>query len=467
MLRRHRLLKAFVMNLSSRRMVEFALIAASFAVSSCDSSNTQDDLPPSAIVDEASSSISLPLVEPDSQSLSFWQSQQNLLTTARKQAKTLQKQIDALLNEPSESALEQCKAQWLRLVDAVEPLALIGYLAGGIQSAAWQNVARNFDFIAQWPAQLGYLDDDGHHGKTGLIFDLDTAITAEVLRQQHGLTQAEDATLGVYPIGLLLFGPKGHRSANEFLAISVLSDQDREMGFENVSELATNRRRELLRLQAQLILENIADLSANWKRRDRNSAINALNQGSYSEQRHRYLAAALELVTRQVFELRTMPEDQRTIPEDQRTMPEDQIGESEDYDLWLCSLRNRRWRAQLQGLDLWLAPFELSNLTSLTKSLQASLSTLSDEEICAPIPISSAAATLVYPTATNRYTTTNSYPVTSSSSSTSALGESNTPDQVLPAADIEQTKTALEEQFSSLALQLKQTIEKFSAISTK
>ncbi|BCD99725.1 imelysin family protein [Marinagarivorans cellulosilyticus] len=312
----------------------------------------------SATTDTPSPSQPLPLVAPHNQTITLWQNQQLQISNAISQAQALEQQLQQLLKEPDAEHLLASQQQWLLAADAIEALALIGPLGRATHNAQWREINQAFDFISVWPAQLGYLDENEQHGKTGLIYDIDTAINAENLRHQHGLTHVQDASLGIYPLGLILWGAGDNRVGSDFTQSQSLNESELRMGYSSTHELANNRRRQLIQLQAQLLVEDLTQLHAAWARRDRNSAINAISQASIEEQHSQHVKAALDLLTQQLLELKSAPYNDGTHNEPS----------------WNLERRNKRWQTQLQQLAHWLALLDINYLAEPILQLQQVLS---------------------------------------------------------------------------------------------
>ncbi|HEY7772597.1 MAG TPA: imelysin family protein [Marinagarivorans sp.] len=306
-----------------------------------------------------------PLAKPNSLIVALWQSQQLHLDKAIHAADALRADIENLLATPTAVSLSTSQQQWLDAANAIEALALIGPLAKTARGSAWQSVNHAFGHIARWPAQLGYLDDNGVHGKTGLIYDLDTPINASTLRQQHGLTHSQDATLGLYPLGLLLWGANGSRTADDFELATALNDSHRVMGYSHPDELASNRRRQLIQLQAELLVADLTELRSTWARRDRNSALNALSQPALDEQRTICINAGLTLTTQQLLELKSSPEQRAE--------------HTPAYGLLVTLRRNQRWHSQLNALQQWLTLLELGEVVPAIDELQEALAAINSK----------------------------------------------------------------------------------------
>lgn len=333
-----------------RRLQTFTLtVLCGGALLNCSSESTE---PPNIHSGNAPSLSSPPLVAPHNQTVTLWQSQQLHINAAIDEAASLEKSLQLLLAEPTAINLEASNQQWLLAAEAIEALALIGPIGRENQSNAWQAINQIFDFITVWPAQHGYLDKNVLHGKTGLIYDIDTPITPENLRHQHGLTHTQDASLGIYPIGLIL-----RASSDDFTESTALNESERMMGYTSTHELANNRRRQLIQLQAKLLVSDLTDLHTAWARRDRNSALNAASQPSIEQQQKHHIKAGLNLLTQQLLELKNTP----------------YTGDNLQQAQWSLAHRNKRWETQLQYLGQWLSLLGISYLAEPILQLQQSL----------------------------------------------------------------------------------------------
>lgn len=289
----------------------------------------------------------LPVVTPASSTLALWEQQQQQIDTALQHAEQLHQSIAELLHAPTAEQLATTRTAWQQTVEAFEPLATIDRLARKQPHPTWQALANQFSRIAAWPSRLGYLDDNGIHGATGLIFDLDTPISAEEIRHQHRLTGDYDLTTGLYPIGQILMGYGASRDAEVFNVVATLTDALRVKGFERVQEVPSNRRRQLIELQSTLLLDDIRLLSNLWQARQSNSAINAFSQLPLEVQNQHLYNAAIDVVAGQLSELH----EQADLP----------VWQASQESTHAQELRVARWQAQLAGADLWLTTLGADN----------------------------------------------------------------------------------------------------------
>lgn len=137
--------------------------------------------------------------------------------------------------------------------------------------------------IDAWPIEPGYLDSLPAYPDSGLISDVTITISAESLREQHGFTDPQEVSLGFHAMEYLLFA----RSAADFAplpgdppsAAQPTADPGTTTGAERIEQYAGEgteadpagavaadvvpRRRETLRILAELINQDLNQLVAN------------------------------------------------------------------------------------------------------------------------------------------------------------------------------------------------------------
>ncbi len=192
-----------------------------------------------------------------------WPLGEELLSEGTARATAFNKAINRLLDSPNIEHLEQAQQTWRETAAALEQFHLFSRL-GVVAPQDFQKLVDLQYNLTAWPIQPGYLDSYGEHPYSGIVFDVGMPLTAEALREQHGMTDNSDAALGVYAIEFILFGEQNNRGPLLFQPITALNDQYKEDGYSSVDELPRNRRRELLRLQAQLLVEDVMRLQQEW-----------------------------------------------------------------------------------------------------------------------------------------------------------------------------------------------------------
>lgn len=228
-----------------------------------------------------------------------WPLGRELLDTSAGKASELRAAIDQLLARPTIDNLELAQRLWRETASSLEHFHLFSRL-GTVAPQDFQKLVDLQFNLTAWPIQPGYLDGFGDHPYSGIVFDIGVPITPEVLREQHGMTDNSDATLGVYAMEFLLFGENNDRGPLVFQPITALDDKAREDGYTSVDELPRNRRRELLRLQAQLLTEDINHLKDTWLGNQPGQIQYLFNALGTKQQTELWQKAALALATEQL-----------------------------------------------------------------------------------------------------------------------------------------------------------------------
>ena len=279
--------------------------------------------------------IELPQAASAALTASLWQNQQIQLKRALKHLPPLALAVQKLLDQPTPQHLNNALALWQPLSFNLEQLSTLGALAA-LQSqqntANWQLLADTYQRIMAWPSELGFLDNNGTHGNTGLIFTLDLAITSDSLNPIHHLTHQQDGVFGLYPLGLMLQGAHSLRQASQLAAITTFNKEHEQQKLKNLEEHPQNRRRALIALQIQELADNLHAFQALTERRDNRSALNAFSQYSSSQQQFYLLLAAQHLTGFQLQELTHYS----------------------DLPPWQHQWQYQRLHAQLTGLEQWL-----------------------------------------------------------------------------------------------------------------
>ncbi|WP_444928774.1 imelysin family protein [Microbulbifer sp. SSSA002] len=200
-------------------------------------------------------------------SLAIWQAGEAQVTHAHAAVETLQRAVDGLLAQADDNKLENARLAWLeahREFAAALPYIQLAFSPGELRSQG-RKLLLSLD---SWPAQAGYLDTVPGYSESGIVNDTAIDLTLANLRKQHRLTAHEEASTGFHALEIMLWGPTSERAAEQFLA---------ESGGEKPEALAVNRRRELTRLIAKGVEEDMAWLARRWP-----TAANSLSQSYLS-----------------------------------------------------------------------------------------------------------------------------------------------------------------------------------------
>jgi hypothetical protein len=193
----------------------------------------------------------------------FWQVGAQTLAATQGQAEQLHQAIDALLAQPSTKTLAAAKDQWDATFFQYQQ-ALPFLLIDDEDSAAFSSLNDWRFTLAAWPLQPGYLDSYGEYIQSGIVNDITVAITVEILRKQHGLTDAEEVTLGLHAMEFLLWNASAKNTFERFREQTQVPLALEQSGLKR-EELPNNRRRELLKLQAQLFADDMKTIVGLWQ----------------------------------------------------------------------------------------------------------------------------------------------------------------------------------------------------------
>ncbi|WGL15950.1 imelysin family protein [Microbulbifer bruguierae] len=182
----------------------------------------------------------------------YWQGGQSQVIDAEAAAQALSRAVVQLLESPNEDHLETAKLAWL---DAHRELAgALTFIKLAFAPANLQQQGSELQLaLDSWPAQAGYLDTVPGYSASGIVNDTAIELTLANLRKQHRLTAHEEASTGFHALEVMLWGPTSERAAEQFVTAT---------GGEQPEQQASNRRRELTRLIAQGISEDMSRLAA-------------------------------------------------------------------------------------------------------------------------------------------------------------------------------------------------------------
>lgn len=186
----------------------------------------------------------------------------------RAELASLQQSIESLLESPSSSTLAHGQERWASAHQSYHQSNLHLYftslISGENQSDQLNRMAYQMDY---WPILAGYVDSVGGYKAGGIVHDVNVELSPESLKQQHGLFDVTEATLGFHVIEFLLWGESNVTTAprgfEDFSPVNKLTSIQRESGME-ISQIGNNRRRELLRLISAILLEDFNSSFAIW-----------------------------------------------------------------------------------------------------------------------------------------------------------------------------------------------------------
>lgn len=180
----------------------------------------------------------------------------------------LQSRITDFLANPTTRSLEAARETWLGAHNAYELTALHRYFANRVLSDAQSLQLFQLQYrINQWPILPGYLDYIGDYPDSGIVNDPTVLLSIQNLRDQHGVFEVTEATLGFHVIEYLLWGlnedEQSPRAVSDYLEATVLAPSQSISGI-TLDQLPTNRRRQLLSLTTQALQADFQSLLATW-----------------------------------------------------------------------------------------------------------------------------------------------------------------------------------------------------------
>ncbi|MEW5248334.1 imelysin family protein [Microbulbifer sp. 2201CG32-9] len=187
-------------------------------------------------------------------SKSIWQSGQAQLIDTQAAVNELNGAVTGLLEAPSEDHLEVARLAWLNAHRQFA--AAVPYIRLGFAPATLRDEGRRLQLsVDSWPVQPGYLDTVPGYSESGIVNDTAVELTLSNLRKQHRLTAHEEASLGFHAMEVMLWGPTGERTAQQFAPVGEGQKPEAR---------AANRRRQLTRLIGQALAEDIDELAGRW-----------------------------------------------------------------------------------------------------------------------------------------------------------------------------------------------------------
>lgn len=243
----------------------------------------------------------------------LWQQGLDRIRTLKKESSVLRNSINDLLAETDEKNLSAAQAQWKRvflIYQELLPLLFIEHSSFSSSLDQWRFT------LAAWPLQPGYLDSYDVYIQSGIVNDITLPLSSESLRKQHGLTDKEEVTLGLYAIDYLLWGDKKTSSPKRLRRQNKVPLAFEQAGLK-VNELPNNRRRQLLKLQSEILSEDMDLLERQWREK---GALSTLFTQLSSQDKliafHRGLSAHLnEISLLLAYEMSTQDSQKNNYPE--------------------------------------------------------------------------------------------------------------------------------------------------------
>ena len=161
------------------------------------------------------------------------------------------------LDQVSPENFELVKNQWQGCLEIYQASrALIGFTPA--HQAALDKAHSNLGNALQMP---GFIDSVEGYPFSGIVNDASLPLSTKNLREQHGLTDESDVSIGIYVIGFLLNGENNTRPPSDFEAQKTWNDSRTDLP---ISEHSNNRRRKLLQLTLAMATQDSKALQHAW-----------------------------------------------------------------------------------------------------------------------------------------------------------------------------------------------------------
>lgn len=226
----------------------------------------------------------------DAATLAVWQQGSKSLTETAANAEELCQSVNNLLDNPTEEKLKTARHSWHKTHNAYQGISI--FLALPITNPGLFGSLNKLHFpLDAWPIQPGYLDAFDVYTHSGIVNDISVPITATAIRSQHGFSDVTDVSIGLHAIAYLLWSDNHNRVAEDFKRVEspqkkpavkgaqiqgTVEHSSAEFGFPSHSDktagqhtlrdvdLPGNRRRALLTLQCNLLVDDLNNFHQHW-----------------------------------------------------------------------------------------------------------------------------------------------------------------------------------------------------------
>lgn len=230
------------------------------------------------------------------------------LSASLKTFLTLQIAVNKLLDNPSSSSLENAQRSWRDARNSYQHYVDFDFTQTSLPQSIKDQLGylRTSHFhISAYPIEPGFLDSFGVYAYSGIVHNISLELTENELININAATTDEEISLGLYAIEYMLFGLEKNRTAQDFTAVTSLSDDLHKRGFKDVNETPQARRRKILSLQIDILNKNIIYIATNTNQKLHDSIFNnAQHNGKnarliWEATVSRYLTYALTAVVKQ------------------------------------------------------------------------------------------------------------------------------------------------------------------------
>ncbi len=253
----------------------FALLVISLLLVAC---NSEDTSVPQSAIGSATPSVysfdqSYPDLSASARELTFGYLQQieEDFAAVELEITKLQSAVSALLSRSNADSLNSARRAWLSAHSAYELTTLHRHFAMHVLNEEDSLRLLQLQYqINHWPIIPGYLDYVEGYPDSGIVNDVNVELNSIELREQHGTFDVSELTLGFHVLEFLLWGSNsevtGPRPYTDYLSVTELSPVLADSGFQ-LEQLANNRRRQLIGLVVDSLLEDFRSSVVLWNSR--------------------------------------------------------------------------------------------------------------------------------------------------------------------------------------------------------
>ena len=192
-----------------------------------------------------------------------WQLANQGLQACVADSQQLRSMIRQLLEAPSADTLNQSRAAWRQAHTDILAFSVFFSLADSNPGLFGELASHRYNLDAH-PIQPGFIDYFDVYPVSGIVNDMAITLSAEALRQQHGITDDSDVSIGFHAMEYLLWGEHGERPPTDFVSANTVNSEQAQQGL-RVVDLPNNRRRVYLQLLAELLIDDCTRLAQFWQ----------------------------------------------------------------------------------------------------------------------------------------------------------------------------------------------------------
>jgi hypothetical protein len=244
------------------------LVSAALFATACEKKEVEQSTLAVVQAGNTEPGLLIPAEQADILGAALWQQGLQAMEGGLEEAEKLELAIVELLESPSEKSLSIAKSQWRDTFLQYQRFApfLQVQKQGATQALAQPlKQLKEWQFtLSAWPIQPGYLDSYDVYLHSGIVHDISLPITKSILRKQHGLTDSEEVTLGLHAIEFMLWANKEKTAFKRFVKKTKVPLVLAQSGLKQ-NELPNNRRRQLIKLQSQLLTSDMQTLIKQWR----------------------------------------------------------------------------------------------------------------------------------------------------------------------------------------------------------